>query len=257
VPGNYNVIATSVGIPNSVTFALANLPIPTLLSPTGITTDTTPTYLWTRVAGATQYRYTLQDNYSNPLYSKIVPASSCGATTCSNTPTNVLPYGNYQWEVQAMTGGVWQTYSPFKPFSIQLLPKAGLWTGPWMGFYIAPNQTQLSDFSIYVSITGCGNYKITHKPLTPIVNRAFSFGGTFYAQGTVDSMAAMHGTLGLNYFYIPGCGYLKGGPFSWKATWKNTTQPSVIISDTLTPVLVESMLNLPDNGGYTVELVSP
>ena len=39
------------------------VPVPTPQSPTGTITDTTPTYKWTKVTGATQYRYQLVTGY--------------------------------------------------------------------------------------------------------------------------------------------------------------------------------------------------
>ena len=262
--GSYNVTAKAAGLPGSISFALKNLGIPTLLYPIGnVINATTPTYSWTPINGATQYRHEIRDGGFTAIYSKIIPASACGATTCQNTATTLLNYyGSYFWRVQAMVNGVWQPYSEFKSFKVIFSPKAGLWKGPGLDFYVDPQQTRITNFSIYISVTGCGSYKITYRLTIPIVNQitysTFSFWGAFYGDGTVSKTTQASGTLGLNYYHIKGCGYLKGGPFSWNASWKNATQPTAVIQETLTPILVEPLSGLSnDDGSYTVERVGP
>jgi hypothetical protein len=93
--------------------------VPTPQSPSGNITDTTPTYTWTKVTGATQYRYQLLQG-TTVIYTKTVTSPVCGATTCSNTPATALSYLAYKWKVQAMVGGVWKAYSPFKTFTVKV-----------------------------------------------------------------------------------------------------------------------------------------
>ncbi|MBI5825711.1 MAG: M4 family metallopeptidase [Chloroflexi bacterium] len=90
---------------------------PATIAPKGTITDTTPTYKWTKIAGATQYRYQLVKG-ATTIYTKTVPASACVGATCTNTPTNVLGAFTYKWRVQAMVGGVWGTYSTYATFTI-------------------------------------------------------------------------------------------------------------------------------------------
>ncbi len=94
---------------------------PTPLTPSGIITDTTPTYTWAKLAGATQYRFqTVQG--ATVKYTVTVPATACGTSTCSSTPAAALPLGAYQWKVQAFVGSAWGAYSALKPFSITNVP---------------------------------------------------------------------------------------------------------------------------------------
>ncbi len=101
---------------------------PTPKTPAGKISDTTPTYTWTKVAGATQYRYKLLKGTAT-IYTKSVAASACGATTCTNTPTKILAYAAYKWAVQANVGGVWTSYSPYKAFTITNVPTPKAPTG--------------------------------------------------------------------------------------------------------------------------------
>ncbi|WP_041439928.1 hypothetical protein [Syntrophobacter fumaroxidans] len=87
------------------------------LSPAGTITDTTPTYKWTREAGATQYRYQLMKG-TTTVYTRTVGSGACGASTCSNTPATVLGFATYKWRVRAMVNNVWKPYSAFKTFTV-------------------------------------------------------------------------------------------------------------------------------------------
>ena len=230
------------------------LPISSPLSPTGTISDITPTYKWIKVPGATTYQYQL---WMGPtlVYTKTVPSSVCGATTCSNTPTTVLTNGIYKWKVRAMTGGVWKSYSVFKSFTLRA-PDAGFWRGSGLEFYVTPDQAKVDNFAIYIYVDGCGNYKITHSPFASIVKNHFSFTGSFYASGTFSSTTRASGQSGLNHYYIAGCGYISGGPFSWSAIWKNNTQPTLMSTDESMEIFVEPVIHAPSNF-YTIESVNP
>ena len=89
--------------------------------------------------------------------------------------------------------------------------------------------TSLSMFPL----TGCGDYKITHSLSEPISGNQFSFTGSFYASGTFTSNTAANGTDGLSSFNIPGCGVVSGGPWTWNATWKNSSQPTSLTADAI------------------------
>lgn len=88
------------------------------LSPAGTITDTTPTYKWTREAGATQYRYQLMKG-TTTVYTRTVGSGACGASTCSNTPATVLGFATYKWRVRAMVSDIWKPYSAFKTFTVE------------------------------------------------------------------------------------------------------------------------------------------
>lgn len=118
-------------------------------------------------------------------------------------------------------------------------PQAGFWrstTGD--EFYVTTDRAGVNKFAVYVG-TSCGNYKITHNKVEAIGNNSFSFSGTFYASGTFNSSTTASGTDGLSYFYISGCGYITGGPWSWNATWQNSNQPTFLPAQVVEPDGVE------------------
>lgn len=88
------------------------------------------------------------------------------------------------------------------------------------------DRSHVEDFAIYINTQECGPIKITHTLLESISNDQFSFRGSFYASGTFHSARTASGTTGLDHFEIPGCGVYTGGPWSWDATWQNSSQPS-------------------------------
>jgi hypothetical protein len=235
--------------------AYSLLKVPTPALPAGTISDTTPTYKWNKILGATHYQYQLVKGVTT-VYTKTVAASTCGPTTyCLNTPTNLLTNAIYKWRVRALIAGVWKDYSPYKTFTLAA-PKTGFWSGAGLDFYVTPNQSQMSSFAMYVMINGCGSYKITHTLLTPIVNKHFAFTGSFYATGNFSSPTAATGTMGLKSFYIPGCGYITGGPFSWTAKWKNATQPTFANTEEFMPTVVTPALDA-DTFFFNVDIVKP
>lgn len=106
-----------------------------------------------------------------------------------------------------------------------------------MEFYVTLDRAYVDDFAVYISVPGCGNYQIKHLPLEPITGNAFSFTGTFYANGTFSNSTTCSGTTGLTNFYIPGCGYINGGPWSYQAAWQHAAQPAVLDNRNLDTVV--------------------
>jgi hypothetical protein len=89
------------------------------------------------------------------------------------------------------------------------------------------------NFSVYVTVYGCGSFKITRSTDAPISNNSFSASGAFYFNGTFTSETVSSGAWGLYNFYILGCGYLTGGPYAYAATWQHTAaSPDSSSSDT-------------------------
>jgi len=87
-------------------------------------------------------------------------------------------------------------------------------------FYVTSDRQHVDDFAIHV--TGdCGSYKITHLVHEPISGNSFSFTGTFYGSGVFSSATTANVTTGLDDYYIPGCGYVSGGPWNVAATWQH------------------------------------
>lgn len=233
--------------------------VPNPISPSGTIADKTPTYKWSKVTGATQYRIQV-DKGATKVFDKTYPASACGASTCQGTPTNTLGYFAYRWKVQAYIGGAWKTYSPYMNFTVSGGgggPKAGFWRDNpwWVEFYVTTNQASVANFAMYVDVTGCGVYKITHTTLEAIASNHFSFTGPFYASGTFDTTTSAHGTAGLTSFYIAGCGTVSTGTYSWTATWRNSNQPDIVGGSEGDIVIV--LPNSEDHHYYTIEKIEP
>ena len=117
-----NTAALAKGYPGNNRTAVT---IPTAVSPTGIITDTTPTFKWTRVTGTTKYQFRLYKGASTtPLWTKVVLTSACGSSTlyCTQTPTTPLALANYKWQVRVYaTGSAW---SALKSFTITNKPSS-------------------------------------------------------------------------------------------------------------------------------------
>lgn len=153
------------------------------------------------------------------------------------------------WVLAGTTPAVSTLYLPLvlrSPPPTPTGPTPGFWesvTGD--EFYVTPDQANVDNFAIYLTVTGCGNYKITHTPVEPIAGNQFSFSGSFYASGTFDSTTSAHGTDGLSSFYIAGCGTVNGGPWNWTATWTNSSQPAIVIEGVSPSVILAPELPMP------------
>jgi hypothetical protein len=208
---------------------------PNPLAPSGDITQVTPTYVWSKIPGATQYYYQVWKG-TIAVYTQRVGASVCGTTVCTNTSTTVLSPGAYKWRVQAMINGVWKNFSDYKTFKV-VEPQAGLWGGLGISFYVTPSLNRVQLFRLVFHVDGCGNYSIVQKMLIPIVNNRFSFSGTFHASGVFVTPTRVQGTVGFSSYTIPGCGTLNGN-LPWSAIWENAVAPmdSEENSVTITPI---------------------
>ncbi|MGC1379087.1 MAG: S8 family serine peptidase [Anaerolineales bacterium] len=114
-----HVTSSGVGSINRLLYSLLG-PIPLIsdpITPNNITADTTPTYTWSELAGATQYSYELWQS-GVLVYTKTVASDVCINKICSDTPTDILAYSPYQWRVQAFVDSVWQIFSGYMPFAV-------------------------------------------------------------------------------------------------------------------------------------------
>jgi hypothetical protein len=135
-------------------------------------------------------------------------------------------------------------------------PTPGFWEGSAEEFYVTPDGGSVDLFAIYVSVDGCGNYKITHLlPVPAIVSNQFSYSGDFYFSGIFNTPTSASGTEGLNNFEIYGCGIVNGGPWSWNASWLNSLQPTVFSAELVAPEMVESLPSFPN--AYEVIKLEP
>ena len=126
----------------------------------------------------------------------------------------------------------WTVYLPIvsKDWPLPPGPTPGFWASTTGDeFYVSTDRASVVKFTIYVDIP-CETLMIYRTVPSAITNNQFSFSGTYYASGTFDSVSSAHGTDGLNNFYTSECGggYLTAGPWSWTATWQNSSQPAVV-----------------------------
>jgi Tol biopolymer transport system component len=75
---------------------------PTLISPSGTTGDSTPTYKWNKVATASTYRLTVKTSTGTLVLSQVVNVSTaCSGSVCAYTSSTPLSLGNYRFKVSA------------------------------------------------------------------------------------------------------------------------------------------------------------
>ena len=206
-----------------------------------------PTLSWGASSNATSYEYCIDTNSDNTCNSSWISTG----TSASVGLSGLTPATSYYWQVRANNtlgttnadGGSWWY---FTIASVPSGPTAGFWesnTGD--EFYVTPDQANVDDFAINIDVIGCGIYKITHLLVEPIVGNQFSFSGPFYASGTFDSTTSAHGIDGLTSFFIDGCGTVSDGPWSWTATWNNSSQPTIVIGGDAPSVILVPALQMP------------
>ncbi|HEY86121.1 MAG TPA: hypothetical protein G4N96_13530, partial [Chloroflexi bacterium] len=137
-------------------------------------------------------------------------------------------------------------------------PQAGFWEDTFDEFYVTPDQAYVDDFATHIYVPSCNKYfTITHLPQESISSNSFSFSGAFYASGIFDSNTTASGTDGLDHLDLTyfGCGYVSGGPWSWDATWQNTSQPTHF--NTASVVEPNSAQQLPPSASGRHVVVTP
>lgn len=161
------------------------------------------------------------------------------------------------------------TKSIYVPIVSHGLPPVvpGYWKGGANQFYVTPDGTKVNKFAIRINVAGCGSYKVTRSSMVPISNKQFAFASySFKGSGTFTSPKTASGTNRLYLLYIPGCGYISGGPWAWSATWQNSSQPTTAALgadqdlDFETAEVVAAGAAQPAAEGeadYTVELIAP
>ncbi len=176
-------------------------------------------------AGGSSYAHLDYNTFAGTINSMMVYAVNDGASNHNPGPVTKGLLKDLGW----VMAGATPTNFTYLPLVIKNIPPtAGFWQGTAEEFYVTPNQANVDKFAVYIDVTGCESYKITHTALVPIASGHFSFTGTFSASGTFDSATSAHGTEQLSSFVISGCGTVSGGPWSWTATWQNSSQPIII-----------------------------
>ena len=195
-------------------------------------TDGSYTLSWSAGSGPTPTSYDVEENGT-----VIFTAYANTSRSFSNRSN-----GTYTYRVRGRNSYGAGPWSSQKQVVVQIAtgPTPGFWKSTYEEFYVTTDRAYVDDFAVYVSVSNCGTYKITHQPQEPISNNQFSFSGSFYASGTFNTSTNASGQDGLSNFYISGCGYVSGGPWEWNATWQHSAlvlrTAEVTMADTGSPV---------------------
>ncbi len=158
----FNMTAAGGGVPGGVT----------LISPSGTTTTSTPTFTWSAASSATWY-YLYVDDSSGHRYDTWYTAAQVGCPAgtgnCSITPSTALNYGAGQWWVQ--------TYNSYGN---------GPWSGP-LGFNIYAGGGIPGGVTL-ISPSG------TTASTTPTFTWTAAYGATYYELYVTDSTGLRYDT---------------------------------------------------------------
>ncbi len=80
---------------------------PGQIEPEGIINTQKPTYVWTPITGATQYRLWVNGGNGSGIINVLVPASACNTKECRYTPSIAVGKGDAAWWITAITTN-WQ-----------------------------------------------------------------------------------------------------------------------------------------------------
>jgi len=101
----------------AVTFGVLVPGTPTLVAPGATTSDRTPTFEWSEVAGAEVYDLKV-DDMTEPQ-SDVIRETAVAGTSFEPLPTEALTVGHtYEWWVRAGAGGVWGPWSSAGSFTV-------------------------------------------------------------------------------------------------------------------------------------------
>ncbi len=196
------------------------------------------------------YSHLDYNTFAGGANSMMVYAVSSGSANHNPGPVTKGLLKDLGWVLASVTPSTISIYLPLVLRSLPPPPPSGPTAGFWESatgdeFYVTPDQANVNNFALYVNVTGCDLYKITHIIVEPIVGNHFSFSGPLYASGTFDSTTSAHGTDGLSSFSISGCGPVSGGPWDWTATWINSSQPAIVIKGDAPSVILIPALQMP------------
>jgi hypothetical protein len=104
---------------DGMSFTISPPGVATLVSPSGSTTNTTPTYLWNEVNGATWYYLWVNGPSGTVIQQWYTSAqANCNGTTCSVTPSTTINSGAHTWWIQTWNSagyGPWSSGMNFTP----------------------------------------------------------------------------------------------------------------------------------------------
>ncbi|MEZ6039565.1 MAG: ubiquitin-activating E1 FCCH domain-containing protein [Planctomycetaceae bacterium] len=150
-------------------FQLDSTKGPVLVSPVGITTDTTPTFTWEAIEGVDSYD--LWVNGVSPARSQVirVPAVAHvdGASTITYTPTTRLAAGTYRWWVRANVSdgskSAWSAGTDFQVPVPSMVAPSGAVTATNTPSFIWTGVAEYVRYELWVDNVGTGVSRVIHQ----------------------------------------------------------------------------------------------
>lgn len=134
--------------------------IPAQVFPAGTIPIKRVIYIWTEVAGATQYQIQVYQDTTRVL-NKTLGSAVCVSGTCSFRHDIDLGNAKYNWRVRATVGGALQAYSPWVYFTVSAVtPPTGFYspfTGDALGWAVHKGLWYLEN-SDFFTTTGAAGY---------------------------------------------------------------------------------------------------
>ena len=139
------------------------------VSPTGMITDTTPTFKWYNIITATKYEYQLYQG-ATKVYTKFAWPGSCGSTYCTQTPATTLSLKSYKWRIRYYVGASPQTWSVWKYFQVVPPPKDfnSNFNGSMTDWTIKPGATWNVNSTTLYTVGVVGQYSSIYSSVSPV-----------------------------------------------------------------------------------------
>jgi hypothetical protein len=192
----------------TVTSSIQPPAAPTLISPSGATSTTMPSYSWNAVSTATDYYLWVDGPSGNVLKQWYVSSSVCSGSTCSVTPNVTLGSGGHTWWVQARNSAGTGPWSAPKLFSLSMTPAA-----PTL---IAPSgtlSTTTPTYSWNAVATATDYYLWVNGPSGTVVQQWFAASSVCSA-GICSAAPAVSLAMGAHRWWIQARNGAGDGPWS-------------------------------------------
>jgi hypothetical protein len=192
-----------------------------LNSPAGSVIDTTPTYSWNAVSGATWYFLWVNNPSGTAVIKQWFSASTaCSGGTCSATPAKVLGNGTHRWFVQTWNSAGYGPWSSGLNFTVSPPPKPGATT------LIAPNSSTTDTTPTYSwnAVSGADWYFLwVNNPSGTTVIKQWFQASTACSGGTCSATPATGLGLGTHRWWVQTYNTAGYGP--WSSGLNFTTTP--------------------------------
>jgi len=186
-----------------------------LISPIGTIKDSTPTYKWKALAGASYYQLWVNDSTGNKVklwYTATSVGCQRGTGYCSITPNTTLAKGNASWKIRPWQNNKYGSWSAAKSFKVTAGGNGGGSRGGSSLALISPSGTIKDSTPSYKwkALAGASYYQLWVNDST---------GNKMKRWYTATSVGCQRGT---GYCSITPNTTLANGNASWKIrTWQN------------------------------------